>query len=71
MQPTDRIDTPIGWEPHRALLHGIQDLRKQFGDFAIQASDLRITDPSPAGIGRQLDALRARLRTAAAASRGA
>jgi len=50
------------WEPHRELLHGIQDLRKEFGDFSLAASELRISDPTPGGISRQLAALRARLR---------
>ena len=49
-----------GWEPHRELLHGIQDLRKELGDFSLTASELRITDPTPAGIRRQLATLRAR-----------
>ena len=35
--------------------------RKEFGDFPVQASELRIADPSPEGIRGQLQALRARL----------
>jgi hypothetical protein len=52
---------PAGWEPHRELLHGIQDLRKQLGDFSLTASQLRITDPTPDGIRRQLAAIRERV----------
>ena len=51
---------PPDWEPHRELLHGIQDLRKELGDFSLTAAELRITDPTPEGIRRQLAALRAR-----------
>ena len=52
---------PTDWEPHRELLHGIQDLRKQLGDFSLAASELRITDPTPEGIRRQLAAIRERV----------
>ena len=56
-------DERIGpeWEPHRELLHGIQQIRKELGeDFPVTAAELRITDPTPAGIARQLAAIRAR-----------
>lgn len=63
MQPTPSDAEPAlpDWGPHLELLHGIQHLRQELGtDFSVMASELRIMDPTPEGIARQLAAIRER-----------